>query len=150
MSILSWLKRGAEGEDSVSNATVEPGEDFFHGGNMKKAIDAHVAWTDRLAAQINGVSSETLDISIVASDDHCVLGKWIHSVGNKSYGHLPEFAELKDEHARFHHKAGNVLREADSKGKEAAEALLHSSEFRHASDKVQLGLVRLYTKSQGI
>ena len=150
MSILSWLKRGAADEDNVGNVTVKPGEEFFHGGNMKNAIDVHIAWKDRLAAQISGANSETLEISVVASDDHCALGKWIHSEGKKSFSHLPEFAELRSQHAQFHRNAGDVLREAHNNSKEAANKMLNGPEFRQASDMVQLGLVRLHAKSQGI
>jgi hypothetical protein len=150
MSVLSWLKRSAVAEDKAGNATAKPGDEFFHGGNMKNAIDAHVAWKDRLAAQINGASSETLEISVVACDDHCLLGQWIHSEGKKSFSHLPEFVELRSHHAQFHLNAGNVLREAYSNRKEAADKILNGSEFRQASDMVQLGLVRLYDKSQSL
>ena len=150
MGILSWLHRVTAGEENVGSATFESGEENFHGLNMKDAIDAHVAWKTRLAAQLSGAGSEALEVGVVASDDRCALGKWIHSDGKKMFGHLPEFAELRCQHAQFHLNAGNVLLAAHNDGYEAADKMLHGSEFRHASDMVQLGLVRLYAKSRDI
>ncbi len=149
MSILSWLHRVTAGEENVGNATFESGEESFHGLNMKEAIDAHIAWKARVEAQLSGTGSETLEIGIVASDDRCELGKWIHNEGKKKYGKLPEFAELRDLHAQFHLNVGSVLLEAHNNGKKAADKMLHSSGFRRGSDMVQLGLVRLYAKSRG-
>lgn len=150
MGVLLWLKRVTAGEEDIGSATFEPGEEHFHGLNMKEAIDAHVAWKARLAEQISGTGGEKLEIGVVASDDRCTLGKWIHTEGKKMYGGLPEFAELLRQHAQFHLNAGNVLLEAHRNGTEAACKILHGAEFRHASDTVQLGLVRLYAKSRGI
>ncbi len=150
MGILLWFKRAAAGEENGGNTTFEPGEGNFHGLYIKDAIDAHFAWKARLAAQISGTNSETLEIGVIASDDRCALGKWIHSEGKKMYGNLPEFAELLRQHAQFHLNAGIVLFEAHNNGNESAARMLHGSEFRNASDMVQLGLVRLYAKSRGI
>ncbi len=150
MGILSWLKSFSAGEEKAGAATFAPGEENFHGLNMKEAIDAHVAWKARLKAQLSGTSTETLEIGVIASDDRCTLGKWIHGEGKKMYGHLPEYAELLQQHAQFHLNAGNILLEAHRSGNEAAEKMLHGPDFRHASDMVQLGLVRLYAKSLSV
>jgi hypothetical protein len=148
MSIMSWLHRVTAGDENVSSsATFAAGEENLHGLNMKEAIDAHVAWKTRLAAQLSGTDSETLEIGAVASDDRCELGMWIHSEGEQRFSDLPEFAELRKQHAQFHLNAGNILLAAHNDGKEAADKMLHGSEFRQGSDLVQLGLVRLYARS---
>jgi len=150
MGILSWLHRITAGEENVGSATFGAGEENLHGLNMKQAIDAHIAWKARLAAQLSGADSETLEVGVVASDDRCELGKWIHGEGKKRCGHLPEFAELLRNHAQFHLNAGNVLLAAHNDGNEAAVKMLYGSEYRKGSDTVQLSLVRLYAKSRDI
>ncbi|MDD4929335.1 MAG: CZB domain-containing protein [Gallionella sp.] len=150
MGVLSWLKRITAGEENAGNATFAPGEEDFHGLNMKDAIDAHVAWKTRLEAEFAGTGSETLEIGYVASDERCKLGQWIHKEGKNRFAQLPEYKELVDLHAQFHLNAGNILLEAHRNGSESAEKMLHGSEFRNASDMVQIGLVRLYARSRSI
>lgn len=144
MGILSWLKGVTAGHD-VGTASFAPGEEVFHGLNMKDAIDAHVAWKAKLEAQIGG-NADKLEIGQVASDDRCVLGNWIHDHGKQHFGTLPEFADLMRDHAQFHLTAGKILMEVHDGKAEDAHRMLHGNEFRHASDMVQLSLVRLYAR----
>lgn len=146
MGILGWLKGFSAGHE-VGAASFAPGEENFHGLNMKDAIDAHIAWKVKLEAQIAG-SADKLEIAQVASDDRCVLGGWIHDHGKRHFGYLPEFSDLMREHAQFHLVAGGILMEAHDGKTQDALAKLHGGEFRHASDMVQLSLVRLYAKSK--
>lgn len=146
MSLFSWLTRKISGEE-VGTVTFAPGEEHFHGLNMREAIDAHVNWKNRLEAQLTG-DAEKLEIGQVAADDRCTLGTWIHGPGKQQYGKLPEFAELMREHANFHLTAGKILMDVHEGKVEDARKLLHGGEFRHASDTVQLSLVRLYAQSR--
>lgn len=146
MGIMSWLKKFTSGEE-VGAASFAPGEETFHGLNMKDAIDAHIAWKARLDAQIAG-NSERLEVGRVAGDDACTLGEWLHGEGKKHFGHLPEFADLMREHAQFHIVAGKILMNAHEGKTEEARKALHGGDFRHHSDMVQLCLVRLYATSQ--
>ena len=149
MGILSWLKSAATG-GTVETVSFAPGEEQFHGLNMKEAIDAHVTWKARLKSQLEGEGAETLEVGVVASDDRCALGKWIHGEAKQRFVHLPEYSELLRYHAQFHLSVGNILLEMHQGGKENAGKMLHGTDFRHDSDMVQLALVRLYAKARGI
>ena len=149
MGILSWLK-GVTTGDTEGTAKFAPGEEYFHGLNMKEAIDAHVAWKARLKTQLDGEGDEALEVGVVASDDRCTLGKWLHGEAKQRFAHLPEYAELVRDHSQFHLSAGNILLEVHQGEKEKAGMMLQGSDFRHASDRVQLALVRLYAKARDI
>lgn len=150
MSILDWLKRATSGDQLLPEgghppATFAKGEESFHGLNMREAIDAHVRWKTRLQSMLEDNSDEHLEVGIVASDDKCTLGKWLHHEA-RQFGDLEEFKELMNIHAEFHLKAGSILAECHRGEKEAGLNMLHSKDFRFCSDKVQLALVRLYAK----
>lgn len=150
MSILSWFKEVTSG-----NATAElmeqslefrEGEQEFHGLNMKEALDAHTAWTRRLEGKISGENNEVLDIAKVASDCECMLGKWIHGEARRQFGDGAELNELRQVHADFHLKAGEILNNVVNGEQEDARANL--KKLRHQSGNVQLSLVRLYSHTQ--
>ena len=150
MSILSWLKAvSANGSsaEAIQSQTMQfaDGEEQFHGLNMKNALDAHIEWSHRLEAQISKTATEELEVGIVASDDRCTLGKWLHSVARDEFGNLPEYEELKRIHAAFHLKAGEILNDVQNGETENARALL--KDLRRGSGEVQLSLVRLYSKA---
>lgn len=114
------------------------------GLNVKTAIEAHVKWKQRLKEVVDGTGSEVLDPYIVARDDQCQLGKWLHSEGRKQFGAHPGFMPVVTSHARFHRCAGHTLQLAlDGKAKEA-EAELTSGEFASASLDVSTQLMRLW------
>jgi len=144
MGILNWLKGITSGHE-VGAAAFAPGEEHFHGLNMKDAIDAHIAWKTKLEGQI-GDGADRLEIGEVASDSRCVLGNWLHGQGKQHFGVLPEFTDLMRDHLQFHLTAGKILMEIRNGKHEEARKMLHGREFRYASDMVQLSLVRLYAK----
>ena len=144
MSILSWLKGVTSGE-SPAEMKFADHEQHFHGLDMKAAIDAHLAWKTRLEAQIRGDAGEKLQVSTVAADCNCMLGKWIHAEGRQQFGALPEFGQLKKVHADFHLCAGSILSAAHDGEMEKASLQL-KRDLRHHSDAVQLGLVRLFSR----
>lgn len=152
MSIFDWLKRMTSGEQLAQHdeaPTFAKGEEDFHGLNMKDAIDAHVRWKARLQRQLEGHGDEQLEVSVVASDDKCTLGKWIHADAKARFGHLAEFRELLNAHADFHLAAGEILTDCHRGEYEQGLKTLHGKDFRFKSDKVQLALVRLYAKARG-
>ncbi len=150
MSILSWLKKVTSGDVSAEFMHSQPmqfaqGEEHFHGLNMKEALDAHIAWAHRLEAQLNGGASEELEVGMVATDNRCTLGQWIHGPGRQMFGDTPEFQELKRIHAEFHLCAGEVLNDIQHGQQELARGNIKS--IRRKSGDVQLSLVRLYSKA---
>lgn len=145
MSILTWLKSVSS---SHSTALMEhplkfaPGEEEFHGLDMRDALNAHVQWTHRLEDIISGKSDEQPEVGTVASDCHCLLGKWIHGYAKQQFEEHAEYQELKRLHADFHLSAGQILNSIQNG--EMDDAKLALKELRFKSGNVQLALVRLY------
>lgn len=110
-----------------------------------KWVNAHRNWRQRLIAYIDGSSQEALDEKLVCQDHLCDLGKWIHSNGNRYYGDLDVFKDLRRKHAVFHLNAGDVVHTFKAEGKDAARKLLRA-EFDHTSIQVVAGLQALERK----
>ncbi len=148
MSILSWLREMTTGDNKAGlmgadSMTFAKGEEEFQGLDRKAARDAHAAWVKRLDDQLNGVSDEELDLATVSSDCKCALGQWIHGDALQRFGEVGAYSELRQVHADFHRKAGEVLYNVISGNHESAEKKLR--ELRNQSNNVQLSLVRLYS-----
>jgi len=147
MSILSWLKAVTEGGNSPeliqsSPMHFAPGENAFHGLDMKHALDAHINWLHRIEMALNG--KEHIELAKVAGDHDCTLGHWIHGEAKKRFGNLTEYQELRNIHADFHLLVGQALNDiANGYGAQVRESL---KPIRHKSGEVQLALIRLYSK----
>ncbi len=114
----------------------------------KAAIDAHVKWKARLRDHINGESGEGgegFDVAAISSDDRCVLGHWLNGVGGQHYGDSPLFPLLREKHARFHRRAGQVLAAAQAGNKAAALDMLEEGEYVRASEEITAALVELFS-----
>lgn len=151
MSILSWLKEVTTGDNKAGfidtdSMTFAKEEVEFHGLDMKAALDAHVAWTKRLEDKLSGSNDEELDVATVASDCECTLGKWLHGTAQNKFGESPDYEELRQVHADFHLKAGDILNNVLHGEKDSA--INNLKELRFQSGKVQLSLVRLYSHAQ--
>lgn len=145
MGLFDWLRRHESGDENAT-LTIDANEQTLEGLDMKGAIDAHMKWRERLTDHLNGKSTETLEIGVVACDDNCALGKWIYSTGKQKFSHLNELEALRTAHAEFHLCAGDILLKHEADEKEAAAEILNSK-FKRLSGMVQLLLVRLYTKA---
>ena len=87
-----------------------------------------------------------MDRHIVAQDNQCPLGEWIHVEGQK-YQHLDEYVELKKLHAEFHRRAAEIVRIAESGDKMGASRKLQfGSLFWTLSNKLGDALHRLEWK----
>ena len=114
------------------------------GPDFAQAIQAHQRWTARLAAYLGGSVDEVLDHRIVCRDDQCVLGRWIHGAGGRSYGRLPSFAPLQACHARFHEVAGEVVRLHEQGTPLRAGDTLRNGRYPQYSARVQRLLATLH------
>lgn len=104
--------------------------------NFDDAVSAHTKWKIRLRANLDG-SGEKLDAAMVARDDACDLGKWIHGDGSR-FKALPEHQALRAAHAKFHKCASEVVAR-NSKGQkaEAEKLMANGGEFsRHSTETV--------------
>ncbi len=137
----------AAGAQSVAVATAPDAQDEeAEGLNFRTAIEAHQKWKVRLRAVVDGQSAETLDPSVVARDDQCVLGKWLHGAGGAKFARDAQFVGLKTKHAYFHVCAGQVLSLAQSGAKEKADRELSSGSFARASQEVVMDLAQMFTR----
>ncbi|MBI4911364.1 MAG: CZB domain-containing protein [Acidobacteria bacterium] len=107
-----------------------------------EAVSSHQRWKVLLASMVQGNSKERLDPALLSREDQCDLGKWILGAGAKECGTRPEFAALKDAHARFHRAAGEVARKAQGGDQAGAQQLL-DGDFFALSSHVILAITRL-------
>lgn len=113
--------------------------------NVDQAILTHIQWKNRLRNHING--NEKVDPAVLAKDDQCELGKWLHGEAQKEFTSPGTLSELKVKHARFHAAAAAVARNAISCSPEQALKLLDplTSEFGRASSDCVNALAALRT-----
>ena len=103
--------------------------------NVDDAILAHARWKIRLTNYLKNPDG-SIDIAQLQAEDKCDLGRWIAGEGVK-HGTLPEYAELRAAHAKFHRIAADVVRKADRKQIANADAELGlGSNFGSASTAV--------------
>lgn len=103
--------------------------------DFDEAIKAHGAWKLKLASYLKKPDG-SIKATEIQPDTNCVLGKWIHGDGTK-WSQFPEYATLKEEHARFHRAAADIIRKADSGQNTSEETALGSkSEFSSASTAI--------------
>jgi len=146
MSLLKWLENKLAGDNSAK-LTFDKGQEEFAGLNLKQVLDAHLAWNERLTRYLAGTSEENLDVTQIAPDNLCILGKWIYGPGGKQFAQRQEFQDLRNTHKEFHLTAGQVLTHHNQGNRQAAGQLL-ASKFRALSGKIQLNLIRLYASAQ--
>lgn len=100
-----------------------------------EAIAAHSAWKSKLKVYFLK-PDKSLNVTTIAMDDQCALGKWLYAEGAK-YASYPEFKELKAQHTSFHRAAADLVKRADAGEKVSEEAALGaSSPFSHLSARV--------------
>ncbi len=146
MSILDWL-RHKDSRGDMQLSFIEAGE-TFPSLDIKEAIDAHMAWRQRLEDIIHGKSREDLTVGDITADHLCVLGKWIHGTAKAKYSRLSEYRELNQSHAAFHLLAGEVLKEHRRGNGKSAQRLLRVG-LRESSERLRLDIARLYGRMTG-
>ena len=90
--------------------------------NFEEAIRAHTKWKARLRLYLTTLGSEGLDAELIAKEDECELGQWLHGPG-AAHAKLREYEELKLRHAAFHRAAADIVTTAAT-DKDAALGLL--------------------------
>ncbi len=156
MGFRLWLINllGGTAEHQNQQASTPPpvtdlAEEEAAGLNFRTAIEAHQKWKTRLQAVIDNDSIEALSVDAVSRDDQCVLGKWIHGVGEHRFGDDDQFQKLRKDHADFHACAGMVLALAQTGKKADALAYLKSNGYLYASQEVVLDLAQMYNRASG-
>ena len=117
------------------------------GLNFVTAIAAHRTWKARLSDYIaTPTESEKLEYRIVCRDNRCELGRWIHGIGGRDYGHLPIFKQLQISHRQFHVEAGSIVRLVEKGKLKQAQALLRIGDYTKYSIAVQDLISALFVK----
>lgn len=75
---------------------------------LKRALDAHREWKDRLMSDIAAGATE-LEPRDICRDDRCEVGEWIHKKAGWMYRSNRHFSQVKEKHATFHREAGKVV-----------------------------------------
>ncbi len=93
--------------------------------DLDSAIHTHVCWHAILTNAIaeRGRLSEIM----IAMDNQCDLGRWLHGEGNKHYAHLASYHTCLALHAAFHQCAGEVA------------ALINASDYARAEAMIEFG-----------
>jgi hypothetical protein len=115
--------------------------------NFSGAIQAHSNWKLHLAANCGNSPHEKIDVAVLAKDNACELGKWLHGEG-RAYATHARFRELLDAHAAFHRSASALAAMIDKEKAKDALALInsHDSEFGKFSHRVVAALMALRTE----
>lgn len=142
--LFGWFKGLFADAAAVDSAVSSMESKEIEGLNFATAVEAHNKWRVRLAAVIDGTSTEKLEPGVVSQDNQCVLGKWVHGGGAQKFGHEATFHQLRDTHAEFHAQAGRVL--ALAQGGQAAEARkqLENGDYLVLSHRIRAQLASLY------
>lgn len=113
--------------------------------NIDEVIKAHVAWKTKLSRYL-ACPDRSINAADIATDRKCELGRWLHGEGSQ-FASLPEFAALKQDHAKFHAAAAAIVTKAD-RGEPVVQdlALGADSEFVKASRAVSNALFKLKPK----
>jgi PAS domain S-box-containing protein len=110
--------------------------------DANQAIEAHLAWRQKLLAVINK-NSELPNTDVVGADDKCELGRWIKKV-ESSFEKNPVFKEMRKAHTEFHKCVARTIIEFKNGNTNTSEMLVGSgSEFDILSNKVIACLKKL-------
>lgn len=90
--------------------------------DLNEATKAHAEWKVKLRMAI--AKKETLDVTTIAADNCCALGKWLHGEAKSRYGTLPAYRECVSRHAAFHREAGAIAQAINAKTYDKATAML--------------------------
>jgi hypothetical protein len=104
--------------------------------DFSECISAHVQWKARLTLLLQGASQEGLDPEVIAKDDRCPLGVWIHGEGRQLYGDLGAYLGLRDKHALFHRCTAEVVRSCQQGDPAGAQRRLDGDFARLSSETV--------------
>lgn len=150
MSVIDWLKRGSSDKAAPPPPPVAiPPTDkalAMGGLDFASALESHTKWKHRLESFIDGAGKDDFRPEVISRDDQCNLGRWLHGHGLAHFGYLECFAELRDNHARLHSYAGDIVHATRIGRHEDARKLLQHADYLRASERVKLTLSRLFVQ----
>jgi hypothetical protein len=141
---MAWWHTFLDSKDREFRYTGEESSEDIAGLNFKTALESHIKWKQNLKNIINGSIIEAYDPEELASDEQCILGKWLKTEGEKRFSHLPGFAAVVKAHTRFHLCAAGTLKYALDGNFEKADYELTRGDLARASLDVSRHLIRLW------
>lgn len=142
MGLLDVFKNKASQSAQAEADRLEALKKAARSLDIDVAIAAHENWKARLLAYLDGKSSEDLRPEVVACDDRCDLGKWIHGEGQASLGSDVAFVDLRATHKMFHYSASTIVTMAQTGRRNEARELLNSG-FATLSERIKAKLREL-------
>ena len=116
--------------------------------NFDEARDRHGQWRFKFRGAI--AQKETMDAAVIAKDDRCDLGKWLHGEAKDKYSRLSSYSDCVGKHAHFHIAASDVANKINARQFEEARALLDmGSDFSLASAAIVSALNALEQEASG-
>ena len=107
-------------------------------------LAAHAAWMTHLREYIYGTGH--MDAEVVARDDECEIGRWIHGEG-MAFRDFREYRHARELHAAFHRRAAKVVKMVDhGRRMEAAADLAPGGELRRVSGNLARAFIQLNKK----
>lgn len=92
---------------------------------IEKAIGAHGMWKTRLKTMIDSGKTD-IPVETIRTDNNCDFGKWLYGATLSNQDKTsPLYKKVKDLHAQFHQKAGQVAALAVSGKKSDATNLMN-------------------------
>jgi len=111
------------------------------GFQLRAALSAHGSWKHKLASAIETGQSEA-DPAIVALDDRCPFGQWLHQTISSQHRSSSHYQPVHDLHEQFHKHAAEVLTLAvNGHGSDARAATGVGSGFAQTSSALTLELI---------
>lgn len=110
--------------------------------DLAKAIQRHAEWKMKFLSAMR--QHQALDPVIIAKDNYCELGKWLHGEGKAKFGNLDSHAGCVLSHAAFHVEAGKVAQAINAKNYIEAENMLDDgTPYANASDEIVGTIMKL-------
>lgn len=107
---------------------------LVEGIDVDSIIDGHRQWKVKLREAID--AGDKVDVATLSRDDCCGLGKWIYADGQR-LRERASFVALVNNHAHFHHLAGQVGQLInDGRYTQAEDALAPNTPFTAATNEV--------------
>lgn len=104
--------------------------------SFAEAIAGHQAWRQCVIDSALGKSETPMSCLQVCDESGCPLGRWIAGAGQRRYGDLHSFAELKEQHSRFHQCACEIIELAVTHRRDDARQLIEGEFLRISSEIV--------------
>lgn len=113
--------------------------------DLDNAIRKHSDWKIKFRSAIS--KQESMDAAMIAKDNCCDLGKWLHGEAKREFADVENFAECVAMHAAFHVEAGKVAATINAKKYATAATMIDpKSPYARASAAVVRAIVKLKTE----